>query len=94
MGGERAHEGGEDVRGRGAHDPAGDYPEAALRASIGDYYAFAGEYSEIAVAGAAKGEEEVKERVRAFTEAGCDELIVGPASSDPAQVDKLAAAVL
>jgi alkanesulfonate monooxygenase SsuD/methylene tetrahydromethanopterin reductase-like flavin-dependent oxidoreductase (luciferase family) len=71
-----------------------DDPEAALRGSVGDYYAFAGDYAEMAVAGAAKGEEEVKERVRAFEQAGCDELIMCPASSDPGQVDRLAAAVL
>jgi hypothetical protein len=46
------------------------------------------------VAGVAKGEEGVKERVRAFEDAGCDELIMFPASSNPEQVDRLAAAVL
>jgi alkanesulfonate monooxygenase SsuD/methylene tetrahydromethanopterin reductase-like flavin-dependent oxidoreductase (luciferase family) len=71
-----------------------DDPEAALRRSIGDYYAFAGNYAQMLMDGAAKGEEQVKERVRAFEEVGCDELIMCPASSDPAQVDKLAAAVL
>lgn len=71
-----------------------DDPEAAARSTIGDYYAFAPEYAEMAVAGTAKGEEEVKERVRAFEQAGCDELIMFPASADPEQADKLAAAVL
>jgi alkanesulfonate monooxygenase SsuD/methylene tetrahydromethanopterin reductase-like flavin-dependent oxidoreductase (luciferase family) len=71
-----------------------DDPEAAARRSIGDYYSFAPDYADQSVAGAAKGEEEVKERVRAFEQVGCDELIMFPASSDPAQVDKLAAAVL
>jgi hypothetical protein len=32
--------------------------------------------------------------VRAFEEAGCDELIMVPASNDPGQVDRLAAIVL
>jgi alkanesulfonate monooxygenase SsuD/methylene tetrahydromethanopterin reductase-like flavin-dependent oxidoreductase (luciferase family) len=71
-----------------------DDPEAATRSTIGDYYAFAPEYAEMAVAGVAKSEEEVKERVRGFEQAGCDELIMFPSSSDPGQVDKLAAAVL
>jgi alkanesulfonate monooxygenase SsuD/methylene tetrahydromethanopterin reductase-like flavin-dependent oxidoreductase (luciferase family) len=71
-----------------------DDPETAVRRTIGDYYAFVPDYAEMAVAGAAKGEEEVKERVRAFEQAGCDELIMFPASSDPVQVDRLAAAVL
>jgi alkanesulfonate monooxygenase SsuD/methylene tetrahydromethanopterin reductase-like flavin-dependent oxidoreductase (luciferase family) len=71
-----------------------DDPEAATRSSIGDYYAFVPDYAEMAVAGTAKGEAEVRERVRAFEQVGCDELIMCPASSDPEQVDKLAAAVL
>jgi alkanesulfonate monooxygenase SsuD/methylene tetrahydromethanopterin reductase-like flavin-dependent oxidoreductase (luciferase family) len=71
-----------------------DDPDAELRRSIGAYYAFIPDYAEMLMAGAAKGEDAVKERVRAFEEAGCDELIMCPASSDPAQVDRLAAAVL
>jgi alkanesulfonate monooxygenase SsuD/methylene tetrahydromethanopterin reductase-like flavin-dependent oxidoreductase (luciferase family) len=71
-----------------------DDPEAALRRSVGDYYGFVPDYADMAVAGAAKGEDEVKERVRAFEQVGCDELIMCPASSDPEQVDRLAAVVL
>ena len=44
--------------------------------------------------GTAKGPDEIRERVRRFEEAGCDELILFPASADPAQVDLLASAVL
>jgi alkanesulfonate monooxygenase SsuD/methylene tetrahydromethanopterin reductase-like flavin-dependent oxidoreductase (luciferase family) len=69
-------------------------PEAAAQRTIGDYYAFAPAYAEMAVAGVAKGEEEVKERVRGFEQAGCDELIMFPSSSNPGQVDRLAATVL
>jgi hypothetical protein len=36
----------------------------------------------------------VKDRVAAFAEAGCDEFVLFPTSSDPAQVDLLAEAVL
>jgi hypothetical protein len=43
---------------------------------------------------AAKGEDAVKERVDAFRQVGCDELIMIPCSTDPGQVDKLAATVL
>jgi alkanesulfonate monooxygenase SsuD/methylene tetrahydromethanopterin reductase-like flavin-dependent oxidoreductase (luciferase family) len=71
-----------------------DDPEQQTRTTIGDYYAFAGEYQQMIVQGTAKGEDEVKERMRGFAEAGCDELIMFPASPDPDQVDKLAAAVL
>jgi alkanesulfonate monooxygenase SsuD/methylene tetrahydromethanopterin reductase-like flavin-dependent oxidoreductase (luciferase family) len=69
-------------------------PEHQARRTIHHYYAFAEDYAEIVVAGVAKGEDGVKERVRAFDEAGCDELIMFPASSNPEQVDRLAAAVL
>jgi len=69
-------------------------PERQTRATIGHYYSFVPEYADMMVAGTAKGEDEVRERVRAFVERGCDELILFPASSDPDQVDKLAAAVL
>jgi alkanesulfonate monooxygenase SsuD/methylene tetrahydromethanopterin reductase-like flavin-dependent oxidoreductase (luciferase family) len=71
-----------------------DDPEGQTRRTIGHYYSFAPDYADQAVAGTPKGEDEVKERARAFEQAGCDELIMAPASSDPAQVDKLAAAVL
>jgi alkanesulfonate monooxygenase SsuD/methylene tetrahydromethanopterin reductase-like flavin-dependent oxidoreductase (luciferase family) len=72
----------------------GDDPEADTAASIGHYYEFADDYRDFVVAGTAKGPDEIRERVRAFAEAGCDELIMFPASRDPAQVDELASIVL
>ena len=72
----------------------GDDSEAATRATIGHYYEFAGEYQDYVVAGTAKGPDEIRERVRGFEAQGCDELIMFPASSDPTQVDELAAIVL
>jgi hypothetical protein len=72
----------------------GDDPEGDARASIGHYYAFAEEYAEQIVAATAKGEHEIRERVRQFQEAGADELILFHASPDPEQVDMLASAVL
>jgi alkanesulfonate monooxygenase SsuD/methylene tetrahydromethanopterin reductase-like flavin-dependent oxidoreductase (luciferase family) len=71
-----------------------DEPEAQTRKTIGDYYAFAAQYADLVVEGTAKSEDAVKERVRAFEEAGCDELIMFPASPHADQVDRLAAAVL
>ena len=71
-----------------------DDPEAAARASIGDYYAFAPQYQEMVVAGTAKGPDQIRERVRGFEEQGADELIMFPATTDPAQVDELASIVL
>jgi alkanesulfonate monooxygenase SsuD/methylene tetrahydromethanopterin reductase-like flavin-dependent oxidoreductase (luciferase family) len=72
----------------------GDDPEGWARASIGHYYASAGDYAEQVVAATAKGEDQVRERTRQFQEAGTDELILFPASPDPDQVDLLASAAL
>jgi alkanesulfonate monooxygenase SsuD/methylene tetrahydromethanopterin reductase-like flavin-dependent oxidoreductase (luciferase family) len=69
-------------------------PEAQVRKTIGDYYAFAGEYRDLVVEGAAKGPDAVRERIAAFEQAGCDELVLFPASADPDQVDALAAVAL
>ncbi len=74
-----------------AYYSLGENAEAEAEAYLGDYYAFLGE--EVAgyiVAGAAKDAETVKQRVAAFDEAGCGELIFFPSSSDPDQVDLLA----
>ena len=72
----------------------GDDPEGHTRASIGHYYASAGDYAEQVVAATAKGPDQVRERIGQFEDAGADELILFPASPDPDQVDLLAAAVL
>jgi alkanesulfonate monooxygenase SsuD/methylene tetrahydromethanopterin reductase-like flavin-dependent oxidoreductase (luciferase family) len=71
----------------------GEDPEGITRESIGHYYASAGDYAEQVIAATAKGDEEIRERVRQFEEAGADELILFPASPDPEQVDLLASAV-
>jgi alkanesulfonate monooxygenase SsuD/methylene tetrahydromethanopterin reductase-like flavin-dependent oxidoreductase (luciferase family) len=72
----------------------GGDPERDTRASIGHYYEFAADYAEYVVAGTAKGPDAIRERVRAFEEAGADELVLFPATTDPRQVDELAALVL
>jgi len=72
----------------------GDDVEAQIDRSVRDYYAFAGEYAEIVTANVARGVDGVRERVRAFADVGCDELILSPTSPDPRQVDMLAEAVL
>lgn len=77
-----------------AYYSLGESAEAEAEAYLGDYYAFLGE--EVAgyiVAGAAKDAETVKQRIEAFDEAGCGELIFFPSSSNPDQVDLLADAV-
>ena len=68
----------------------GDDTEAAARASLGDYYGFLGEYADQIVAGAAKDEDAVKGYLSAFEQAGVDEVICFPTSTDPEQVDLLA----
>jgi len=71
-----------------------DDPESQAQATIGDYYSFLGDYAEQIVGYVAKGEDQIRERVRGFEAVECDELILFPSSPDPDQVDKLAAAVL
>jgi alkanesulfonate monooxygenase SsuD/methylene tetrahydromethanopterin reductase-like flavin-dependent oxidoreductase (luciferase family) len=72
----------------------GDTAEDDARSSIGHYYAWLGDYAEGVVSSVATSEEMVKGYVQAFSEAGCDELILFPSSADPEQVDLLAAATL
>jgi alkanesulfonate monooxygenase SsuD/methylene tetrahydromethanopterin reductase-like flavin-dependent oxidoreductase (luciferase family) len=72
----------------------GERAEEAARESIGDYYAWLGDYADQIVASAAKDEGTVKQYLAAFEEAGADDVICFPASADPAQVDLLASAAL
>jgi alkanesulfonate monooxygenase SsuD/methylene tetrahydromethanopterin reductase-like flavin-dependent oxidoreductase (luciferase family) len=76
-----------------AYFSLGDSAEKAAQSYLGDYYGFLGE--EIAgqiVGSAAKDAETVKGYMQAFEQAGCDELIMFPCSSDPEQVKLLAEA--
>jgi len=70
----------------------GDHAEQAVEHCLRDYYG-PGEYTDAIVARAATDAETVRENVRAFTEAGCDELIFFPCDPDPDQVDLLADAL-
>jgi len=72
----------------------GDGAEDAARRSLGDYYAYAGEYAQRIVESAATDADTLRGYVAAYAEAGADEIICFPASADPEQVDMLAAAVL
>ncbi|HEY1853406.1 MAG TPA: LLM class flavin-dependent oxidoreductase [Solirubrobacterales bacterium] len=65
--------------------------EANAEAYLTDYYAWLGEETaNFIAASAAKDAETVQGYLQAFEGAGCDELILFPSSSDPAQVDLLA----
>jgi alkanesulfonate monooxygenase SsuD/methylene tetrahydromethanopterin reductase-like flavin-dependent oxidoreductase (luciferase family) len=70
----------------------GDNAEEDARRSLGNYYAFLGEYADQIVASAAKDADTVKQYVSAFEEAGADEVICFPSSADPKQVELLAEA--
>jgi len=77
-----------------AYFSLGEGAEENAQAYLTDYYAWLGEETAGYIAGAAaKDAETVRQYLAAFEDAGCDELIVFPSSSDPAQVDLLADAV-
>jgi alkanesulfonate monooxygenase SsuD/methylene tetrahydromethanopterin reductase-like flavin-dependent oxidoreductase (luciferase family) len=77
-----------------AYFSLGEDGEANADAYLKDYYAWLGEETAgYIAASAAKDAETVKQYLAAFEEAGCEELILFPASSDPAQVDLLADAI-
>jgi alkanesulfonate monooxygenase SsuD/methylene tetrahydromethanopterin reductase-like flavin-dependent oxidoreductase (luciferase family) len=71
----------------------GDFAEQAVERTLGHYYGSEGAYYDDIVARAAKDPETVRENVRAFAEAGCDELIFFPCDPHPDQVDLLADAL-
>ncbi|HWH20523.1 MAG TPA: LLM class flavin-dependent oxidoreductase [Solirubrobacterales bacterium] len=74
-----------------AYFALGSDPEGDARRYLGDYYGFLGEeLANYIVGTAAKDAETVKGYLSAYEAAGCDELILFPCSSDPAQVDLLA----
>ncbi|HKB49911.1 MAG TPA: hypothetical protein VKC63_00600 [Solirubrobacterales bacterium] len=69
----------------------GGRAEDDVRENLMDYYAWLGEEIDAMIAGgAAKDAETVKQHMAAYGEAGCDELIFCPSSSDPLQVGLLA----
>jgi alkanesulfonate monooxygenase SsuD/methylene tetrahydromethanopterin reductase-like flavin-dependent oxidoreductase (luciferase family) len=66
--------------------------ESAARRSLGDYYAWLGQYADQIVQSTATDEQTVKGYLSGFEEAGADEAICFPASPDPDQVELLAKA--
>ena len=70
----------------------GERAEEAVATTLRDYYG-PGDYTDTIVARAATDADTVRENVRAFAEAGCDELIFFPCDPDPDQVDLLADAL-
>ena len=63
---------------------------AAGDAYMRDYYAFTGGFVERIAAGLLTTREAVREQINGYAEAGCDELVLLPATSDPQELDRLA----
>src|SRR3954447_16707945 len=72
----------------------GDGARDQVHRYITDYYGFLGDYAEQMAGAIPVDAAAIKDTVGAFEAVGCDELVLFPTSSDPAQVDLLAEAVL
>ena len=66
----------------GEEDAGADY--------LRDYYAFTGPFAEKIAAGNLTSAREIRDFVRGYAEAGCDELILFPTVADLGQLDRLA----
>jgi alkanesulfonate monooxygenase SsuD/methylene tetrahydromethanopterin reductase-like flavin-dependent oxidoreductase (luciferase family) len=75
-----------------AYFSLGDGAKEAADRYLRDYYGFLGDFADMIAAGAATDADAVRQYVQAFSDAGCDELILFPCSPDPSQVDLLAEA--
>jgi len=64
-------------------------PEAGA-AYMRHYYAFTGPFAERVAAGLLDSPKAVREQISGYAEAGCDELVLLPATSDPSELDRLA----
>jgi alkanesulfonate monooxygenase SsuD/methylene tetrahydromethanopterin reductase-like flavin-dependent oxidoreductase (luciferase family) len=76
-----------------AYYALGENAEQDADAYLHDYYSFLGEYADTIAGSAATDPETVQQYVNAFSDAGCDELILFPSNPDPDQVDLLAEAL-
>jgi alkanesulfonate monooxygenase SsuD/methylene tetrahydromethanopterin reductase-like flavin-dependent oxidoreductase (luciferase family) len=59
-------------------------------AYLRDYYAFTGPFAETIAAANLTSAREIRDLVRGYRAEGCDELVLLPTVSDPAEVDRLA----
>jgi alkanesulfonate monooxygenase SsuD/methylene tetrahydromethanopterin reductase-like flavin-dependent oxidoreductase (luciferase family) len=67
-------------------------PEAGA-AYMRHYYAFTGPFAERVAAGLLDSPKAIREQVAGYAEAGCDELVLLPATSDLSELDRLADAL-
>jgi len=58
-----------------------------------DYYGFTGGFVERIAAGLLTTPESIREQIRGYADAGCDELVLLPATSNPEELDRLAEVV-
>jgi len=72
----------------------GEDAETMASDSLGDYYAFLGDYAQQVVASAAKDADTVRQYLAGFEAAGTDDVICFPVSADLSQVDRLAEVAL
>jgi alkanesulfonate monooxygenase SsuD/methylene tetrahydromethanopterin reductase-like flavin-dependent oxidoreductase (luciferase family) len=71
----------------------GDDAERLAARNLGHYYAWLGDYAQLIVDSAAKDEATIKAYLSAFEQAGANEVMLFPASTDTDQVEALASAV-
>ncbi len=76
-----------------AYFSLGDGAEEAADRYLHDYYAWLGDIADMIAGSAATDAETVSQYIQAFSEAGCDELVLFPSTSEPDQVDLLADAI-
>jgi alkanesulfonate monooxygenase SsuD/methylene tetrahydromethanopterin reductase-like flavin-dependent oxidoreductase (luciferase family) len=86
---------GEPYIGTLAYFSLGDSAEQDAESYLHHYYSARGEdFAQMVIGSAAKDADTVRSYIRAFSDAGCDELFLFPCSADPEQVDLLADAAL
>ncbi|WP_030436830.1 LLM class flavin-dependent oxidoreductase [Actinoplanes subtropicus] len=67
--------------------------EETSKGSLRSYYGFLGDFADVIANGALRSPQALQEAIKAFEEAGLDELILDPTVPDLAEVDRLADAV-
>jgi alkanesulfonate monooxygenase SsuD/methylene tetrahydromethanopterin reductase-like flavin-dependent oxidoreductase (luciferase family) len=90
---ERAGRGDKPRKASLAYFSLGPDAQAHAERNLGHYYAWLGDYAAQIVGSTATSSDMVKSYIEGFEQAGCDELILFPASKHPVQVDLLADAV-
>jgi alkanesulfonate monooxygenase SsuD/methylene tetrahydromethanopterin reductase-like flavin-dependent oxidoreductase (luciferase family) len=76
-----------------AYFALGEQANELAEGYIGDYYGFAKPYARMVLGNAAVGEDRLHKLVDGFQQAGCDELILAPCSSDIEQLKLVSSAL-